>query len=128
MPAAAGMDRYMEGLSLYGDGKFVEAIEAFERGIEERPDWADCLQAKGMAQLHAGRLQDAVRTLQRAAELAPEDPSVFTSLSMVWVRLENIEEAEKAQATARMLAWKEELKTNPNAPPPTGGGPPPPGQ
>ena len=45
----------------------------------------------------------------------------FTSLSMCLQRMNRIEEAEKAQAKARMLSWKQELKTNPNAPPPSGG-------
>ena len=30
-----------------------------------------------------------------------------------------LDEAEKEAAKARMISWKEELKTNPDAPPPT---------
>lgn len=115
---------YREGMSLYGQQKHVEAIAAFRRALEERPDWSDCVQAMGMAQLNAGRLEEALETLRRVTELAPEDPLAFTSLSMAYVRLENIEEAEKAQAQARLLSWKQELKTNPNAPPPSTGGMP----
>ena len=99
------------------------AIAAYDLGLAEKPDWSDLLQAKGMAQMNAGMYDDALATLQHVVELAPEDPLAYTSLSMAWLKKENIEEAEKAQAKARMLSWKQELKTNPDAPPPE----PPPG-
>ncbi len=114
-------DAYLEGLKLYGQDKFREAIEAFDRGLAQKPEWVDLLQAKGMAQMNAGEAAKALETLVRGTELAPEDPSGFTSLSMCYQRLDKIEEAETAQAKARMLAWKEELKTNPDAPPPDPG-------
>ena len=55
-------------------------------------------------------------------EVDAEDPQAFTSLSMIYQRLDKIDDAEKAQAKARMLSWKQELKTNPNAPPPADAG------
>jgi Flp pilus assembly protein TadD len=76
-----------------------------------------------MAQMHAGNLEEALRTLQRVTELAPEDPLAYTSLSMCLQRMNRIPEAETAQSRARMLSWKIELRTNPNAPPPSGGMP-----
>jgi hypothetical protein len=36
-------------------------------------------------------------------------------------RLDRIADAETAQAQARLLSWKKELQTNPNAPPPSTG-------
>ena len=116
------MTHYKEGMSLYGQQKHAEAIAAFGKALELQPDWSDCLQAMGMAQMNAGQLQEALATLTRVTEIATEDPLAFTSLSMIWVRLENIEEAEKAQAKARMLSWKQELKNNPAAPRPDNDG------
>lgn len=113
--------QYLEGMALYGQGKNVEAIEAYRRALELEPDWPDALQALGMAQLQDGQHAPALATLKRVTELAPEDPLAFTSLSMAYQRNDRIEDAEKAQATARMLSWKQELKTNPNAPPPDPG-------
>ncbi len=78
----------------------------------------DCLQALGMAQMKAGLLDEAIATAITVTEMAPEDPTAFTSLSMAYMRKQMIEEAEKAQAQARLLSWKQELKENPNAPPP----------
>jgi tetratricopeptide (TPR) repeat protein len=118
LPTAA--DHYRQGLALYGRRAFREAIEAYGRALAERPDWSDCVQALGMAQMHAGDLDQALHTLERVTVLAPEDPLGFTSLSMCLQRLNRIADAETAQAKARMLSWKQELKKNPNAPPPSG--------
>jgi Flp pilus assembly protein TadD len=114
-------EHYKQGLGLYGQGKHAEAVEEYRRALAQRPDWADCMQALGMAQLNAGRHAEALATLLRVTELAPEDPLAFTSLSMAYQRNDRIDDAEKAQAKARMLSWKQELKTNPNAPPPDSG-------
>jgi tetratricopeptide (TPR) repeat protein len=116
-------DHYKQGLALYGKRAYAEAIEAYRRALAERPEWSDCLQALGMAQMHAGQLEEALRTLERVTELAPEDPLAFTSLSMCLQRMNRITEAETAQSRARMLSWKQELKSNPHAPPPSGGMP-----
>lgn len=116
-------DHYRQGLAHYGKRAYAEAIAAYGLALAERPDWADCLQALGMAQMHAGSLEEALRTLERVTQLAPEDPLAFTSLSMCLQRLNRIADAETAQAKARLLSWKRELKTNPHAPPPSGGMP-----
>ena len=118
--ADPALEQYKRGLAAYGRKDFAEAVAAYGRALELRPDWSDCLQALGMAQMNQGTLDDALRTLTRVTELAPEDPLAFTSLSMVLQRLNRIDDAEKAQAQARLLSWKQELRTNPKAPPPSG--------
>ena len=56
-------DAYLEGLKLYGEDRFQEAIEAFDRGLAQKPEWVDLLQAKGMAQMNAGDTAKALETL-----------------------------------------------------------------
>ena len=73
------IEYYKKGLALFGAGDHAQAIEEYRRGLELRPDWADCLQALGMAQLNAGQHDDALATLQRVTELAPDDPLAFTA-------------------------------------------------
>jgi len=114
---------YKQGLAHYGRRAYAEAGAAYRAALAQRPDWSDCLQALGMSLMHQGELDEAFQILQRVTELAPEDPLAFTSLSMCLQRMNKIPEAEKAQSQARLLSWKQELKTNPNAPPPSGGMP-----
>ena len=115
------LGHYKRGHELYGQNRFEEAIVAYRQALELDPDWSDCVQALGMALMQKGDLDLALETMLRATELTPEDPFAFTSLSMIYVRRNQIEEAEKAQATAKMLSWQEEVKSNPSAPPPDGG-------
>lgn len=113
---------HMAGLKQFGQGKFEEAIAEYRKALALAPDWPEVLNAVAIAQSKLGRQDEAVATIQRVIQLTPEDPFAFTSLSIFLQRQGKIPEAEAAGAKARMLNWKQELKTNPNAPPPDNGG------
>lgn len=115
---AQALELYKKGMACYGEGRHADAIETYAQALQIEPDWGDCLQAMGMAQLNAELFDDALVSLKRVVELAPEDPLAYTSLSMVLMRLGDFGAAEDAQAKARNLSWELEKKTNPNAPPP----------
>ena len=114
-------EHYMRGLELYGKNRHREAIEEYRKALELSPDWTEALDGISLEHMHLGELDDAIRVGQRIVELDPDDAFAHTSLSMFFQRKGMIPEAEKEAAKARMIAWKEELKKNPNAPPP---GPP----
>ena len=109
------LGHFKQAMALYGQGKYAEAADAYGKGLEFEPEWADCMQGMGMAQLNAGMVDEAIATLQRVVELAPNDPTAFTGLSMAWVRKGNKEEAEDAQARARQLVFQQD---NPGTAPP----------
>jgi Flp pilus assembly protein TadD len=111
-------EKYRQGLLHYGRHAYAQAIAAYESALVERPNWSECLQALGMAQMHAGHLDEALSNLKRVTELSPEDPLAFTSLSMCFQRLNRIADAEHAQAQARLLSWRRELQVKPRTPPP----------
>ena len=131
------LDHYKEGLSLFGQQKHTEAISAYEKALEARPGWTEAMHGLAMACMHSGDIDRAIEVGQKAADADPEDPFAFTSLSMFYQRKSQIAEeagdaegtkdwiakAEKEQGTARLLSWKIELRTNPNAPPPETPGP-----
>ncbi len=110
---------YKQGMGHFGKGEYAPAIEAYKSALEFEPDWTDCLHALAMAQAKGGDLDTAIATAKRIVELTPDDHFANTSLSMFYMQQGKIEEAEKEGAIARMKAWKEELKTNPDAPPPS---------
>lgn len=115
-------DHYLAGLKLFGAQKNEEAIAEYDRALAAKPDWVDVLLAKATSQSNLGRHEEAIATVNRVIELTPDDAMAFTSLSIFLQRMNKIEEAEAAQAKARMISWKEELKKNPNAPPPDDAG------
>ena len=112
---------YLKGLKLFGEEKHTEAIAEYEQALSDSPDWTDCLHALATAQSNLEKHDDAIATVNRIIELDANDAFAYTSLSIFLMRKGMIPEAEAAAAKARMISWKEELKTNPDAPPP---GPP----
>lgn len=113
---------YLSGLKLFGQNKFEESIAEYRLALAEKPDWAEVIHALATSQSKLGQHDQAIATLQRVIELTPSDSFAFTSLSIFLQRAGKIADAETAAAKARMLAWKEELKKNPNAPPPSNPG------
>lgn len=118
---ATAQQLYLEGLKLYGQQKFAEAIASYEQSLALQGDDPEVLHALATALSKSGQHDAAIAMLDKVIALTPNDPFVYTSLSVFLQRKGLIPEAETAGAKARMLAWKEELKKNPNAPPPEGG-------
>ena len=112
------LEHYKRGLALFGEGRHDDAIAEYERALELSPEWTDAMHGLAIAHMNAGRLDEAIRVGKRIVELDPEDPFAHTSLSMFYQRKGMIDEAEAEGARARMVAWKRELKQNPDAPPP----------
>ncbi len=109
---------YLKGLALFGEGKPAEAIVEYEAALALSPGWTDVMHALAMAHMNAGTVDEAIRIGKEIVVLDPEDAFAHTSLSMFYQRKGLIEEAEAEGAKARMVAWKAELKLNPDAPPP----------
>ena len=112
------IEHYKKALKLFGENKPQEAIEQYRQALTEDPDWTEALHGLAMAQMQAGLLDEAIATGLRIVELDPNDAFAHTSLSMFYQRKGMIDEAEREGAKARMVAWKNELKENPDAPPP----------
>lgn len=123
---------YLEGLRLYGEHKYTEAMEAYEKSLALAPEWTEALHGVAMALMYLERYDEAIEIGKRICELDKNDAFAHTSLSMFYQRKSAVAEAagdEKASrelidlaeaegAKARMISWKEELKTNPDASPP----------
>ena len=115
------MEHYKRGLALFSEQKPEEAVEEYRKALELSPDWTECMHALAMAISNLGRQEEAIAIGKRIVELDPDDPFAHTSLSMFYMRNNQIPEAEAEGAKARMVSWKQELKTNPDAPPPDDG-------
>lgn len=60
-----------------------------------------------------GDYDAALKTGERALALSPDDIHINTSLSRIWVERGDKDKAEHFGAQARMLGWKDELKSPP---------------
>ncbi len=112
------LEHYQNGLRFFGENKHEEAIAEYQAALSLDPGWTEGLHGLAMAQMHAGKLDEAIETGLKIVEIDKNDAFAHTSLSMFYMRKGMVEEAEKEGAKARMISWKEELKTNPEAAPP----------
>ncbi|MEZ6020134.1 MAG: tetratricopeptide repeat protein [Planctomycetota bacterium] len=119
-------------MTAYANGDNATAVALFQQAVDAKPGWTDAMNALATAHMHNGDLDQAIAVGQAVAELDKEDPFIHTSLSIFYQRKSAgfeaagneaeakrfIKLAEEEGAKARLLSWKIELKTNPNAPPP----------
>lgn len=126
------LDHYMLGMTLFGEGKHSDAEAAYRQALEVQPNWTEAMHGLAMTLMHQNRLDEAIVVGKEITQIDGEDPFAHTSLSIFYQRqssaaeekgdkqaaLDLIAEAEKSGAQARLLSWKQELRSNPDAPKP----------
>lgn len=99
-----------EALKRFMEGKFDEAIALYHEALKSDPGHVGALRGLAMANAQAKRTDDAVVWATKLTESAPDDPMSWATLSMLLQQQGRIKEAEDAQAKARVLGWKTQLK------------------
>jgi tetratricopeptide (TPR) repeat protein len=103
-------DYYQQGMDFFAEDKLEEAIKAYERALEEDPNYADALHALAMAYANKDQLDEAIELGNRLINVDPDDELAYTSLSIFYQRKGMIAEAEHIAAKARTLGWKRQLQ------------------
>lgn len=103
-------DYYHLGMDLFAEDKLDEAIEAYQKALQEDSNYADALHALAMVYASHDRLDEAIEVGKKLIEVAPEDELAYTSLSIFYQRKGMIAEAEHIATKARTLGWKRQLQ------------------
>src|SRR5436305_1511076 len=78
----------------FADGQqTAEAIMAYERALQIRPDYADVLYNLGLLLVQERRAGDAVVCLEQAVRLRPENAEAHNNLSMALAELGRFDDA-----------------------------------
>jgi Flp pilus assembly protein TadD len=93
-------------------GDLESAIAKYRQCVETDADFFEGWHALGMALMKSGRPAEAVEAGLRAVALRPQDLLAWSSLSLFYVRNNQIAEAESAGAKARILSWGGQIKTD----------------
>ena len=104
---------FEQAVNAFGDEKLDEAIVQYEKALELDAKYQDALHGLGMALFNRGRVEEAIAAAKKLIEIDPDDILAHTSLSMFYQSQGRIEEAEKEGNVARVLGWKQELRSNP---------------
>lgn len=94
-------------------GDSASAIEKLTVLAEAEPDSFGVWHALTEIHFAEGDYDAALQAGERALSLDPQDIHINTSLSRIWVERGDKEKAEHFGAQARMLGWKDELKSPP---------------
>ncbi len=79
--------QYNLATDLLADRRAAEAIPHLEAAVAVRPDYFNALSDLGAAYLEVGRVRDALQTLNRAAQLGPNDVVVHFNVALAFRRL-----------------------------------------
>ena len=99
-----------DAVKAFISGKFDDACAMYERILAQHPGHPGAMKGLAMANAQAGRIDQAVSWATKLTEATPEDAMSWTTLSMLLQKAGKIKEAEDAQAKARVLGWKAQLK------------------
>ena len=94
-------------------GESAAAIAKLSQLKEIHPDSFGVWHALTEIYFSEGDYDAALETGERALKLSPNDIHINTSLSRIWVERGDKDKAEHFGAQARMLGWKDELRSPP---------------
>lgn len=99
-------DHYDRGLDLFGQRKYAEANEEYQKALELDPEDSEIYLALSISNMLLGDLEAALSSGKKAAECNPNDPLVFTNLSRILQKMGKFGEAEDAMAISRQLSMQ----------------------
>lgn len=88
------------------------ALEKLKKAIEISSQCFEAWLATAEIFYSLKRFEEALHAAQKAQELNPEDVCIHTTLSRIWIEKGEKKKAERFNARARMLGWKELIKNN----------------
>jgi len=104
-------DRYYAALDLMAEGDLEAAVTAYRESLAIDPTFTEAMHGLARALQDLQRYDEAIAVAQKITELDPDDVLAHTSLSVLYMKKGMIPEAEAEGAKARVLGWKQQLKS-----------------
>jgi tetratricopeptide (TPR) repeat protein len=110
-PRELAEDHYYAALDLFADGEHNKAVDEYKKAIEADPTFTEALHGLARAYQDIEQYDLAIAAAKRIAELDKDDILAHTSLSILYQKKGMVPEAEEEANKARILGWKQELKS-----------------
>ena len=107
----AAEQMYYDAVDAMAEGDLPAAVEKFRAAIDADESFLDAWHGLIRSLQDMENLEEALSTALRLAALEPDDVLVHTRLSILYQMQGKIPEAEAEAAKARILGWKQELKS-----------------
>ncbi len=92
-------------------GDAPAAAGLLKRAVQIAPGHVEATHGLIRALEDSGQLDEALHTAQKLIASHPEDVLALTSLSIIYQHKGMIAEAENAAAKAKIMGWKEQLRS-----------------
>jgi len=95
---------YAEGVKLANENRVEEALEAFYKAIELKPDFHEAYLNFGILSYHLQKSNEAEEALLKAHELNPEEPKVNQLLAEIYYESarKSVESKESGEALEKL--------------------------
>ena len=103
-----------EAIFNYTIGDTALAKSSLEDLLKTHPKETEAWHALSEILWSEKAFQEALKAAEQAHSLKPNDLHINTTLSRIWVQIGDQKKAEHYNAQARMLGWKEDLKSSDN--------------
>jgi Flp pilus assembly protein TadD len=104
-------DHYYAALDLVLEGEPEGALAEYEKSLAVDPTFTEAMHGLAKTLQDMNRFDDAIAVANRIVELDPDDVLAHTSLSVCYQKKGMVPEAEAEGNRARVLGWKQQLKT-----------------
>ncbi|MEO8603270.1 MAG: tetratricopeptide repeat protein [bacterium] len=102
---------YDRAVDCIADGDQEGAVAAYHAALAVDPDYADALEGLSMVLADLGRFEEAIAAAERVVQLVPDEILSYTNVSRICQKAGDVPKAEEWAAKARMLDWKQQLKS-----------------
>jgi len=94
---------YSEGFTLYNQGKYLEALENFDKASEIDPNFADAWYNKGVTLSTLGRYPEAIESYDRVIAIDPNHVKAWWNKGVILNKLGRYEESQACFNKAKEL-------------------------
>jgi len=101
---------YHAALEDFRENRLEEAVQKLNRHLEDHPSHEDAYEALSVILYNQKKYAEAITLIKVWIGRNPDSVMAQTNLSRCYVATDRILEAEQAQAEARRLTWKADLK------------------
>ncbi len=99
-------DDYNDAMADFTVGDYSAAIQKLQTVLASEPEWFDARLALSMTYSRLGDWPNAIAEGHKAELIRPEDPMVFTNLSVFYMKAGDKAKAEHYRAKAKIESWK----------------------
>jgi len=101
---------YDNSLVLFAENKEEEAIKLLKKSIKLNNKFSDAYEVLGVILSRLENYEEAIKVMNKLAEIAPDEPMARTNLSIFYMKIGNKEEAERQMTLATTLKFKKAMK------------------